>query len=159
MPWLVWQTSDLAENHAGIRSWIAESGLTNVRDPLLLNVEEPGDMAGEYHGVFSANTAHIMNSQAVPCMFDLIGRLLSDNGVFCLYGPFNQDGKFSSVSNQQFDESLRRQDPEMGIRDLADLDEFASRSMMRRDNLFAMPANNLLAVWRRTEIGKENDPS
>ena len=31
MPWLQWQTSDLAENHPGIDSWIADSSLENIR--------------------------------------------------------------------------------------------------------------------------------
>ena len=33
MPWLTWQTSDLGENHKGIRSWTSDSGLANVLDP------------------------------------------------------------------------------------------------------------------------------
>ena len=32
MPHLTWQTSDLAENHRGIKSWIADSGLANVKE-------------------------------------------------------------------------------------------------------------------------------
>jgi SAM-dependent methyltransferase len=105
MPWLTWQTSDLAENHPGIRSWIADARLPNVRDPILLDVAEA-----------KANTAHIMSMPAVRCMFDVAGRLLSEDGVFCLYGPFNEDGEFSSDSNKNFDRSLRSQDPVMGIR-------------------------------------------
>jgi len=149
MPGLTWHTSDLAENHQGIRSWLADARLPNVRDPLLLDVLQSDGVNGEYDGVFSANTAHIMGLPAVRCMFELTGRLLSDVGVFCLYGPFNQDGKFSSESNQRFDASLRSQDHAMGIRDLEELDEFAGSSMMRRERLYAMPANNLLAVWRK----------
>lgn len=149
MPWLIWQTSDLAEKHEGIRSWVSDSGLPNIRDPLLLDVEQPGRLCGVFDGVFSANTAHIMNIRAVGRMFDLVGQLLPDGNVFCLYGPFNQDGKFSSESNKRFDASLRNQDPAMGIRDLEDLDGYAGRSEMCRERLYAMPANNLLVVWRK----------
>jgi cyclopropane fatty-acyl-phospholipid synthase-like methyltransferase len=151
MPWLTWQTSDLAENHDGIRSWIADSRLTNVLEPILLNVETAQDFEGEYDGVFSANTAHIMSMKGVACMYALVARVLVAGGVFCLYGPFNQDGKFSTESNRRFDESLRKQDPAMGIRDLADLDDFAATCMMQRDWLYAMPANNLLAVWHKQD--------
>jgi len=159
MPWLTWQTSDLAENHPGIRSWIADAGLPNVRDPILLDVQQAQGVNGAYDGLFSANTAHIMSMPAVRCMFDVAGRLLSADGVFCLYGPFNQDGKFSSDSNKDFDRSLRSQDPVMGIRILEELDEFAAGSMMQRERLYAMPANNLLAVWRKQGIQEENDDS
>jgi len=149
MPWLDWQTSDLAENHQGIRAWISNSGLTNVREPILLNVEEPGELDATYDAVFSANTAHIMSLRAVIRMFELVGRLLSAGGVFCLYGPFNQDGEFSSESNRRFDASLRKQDPVMGIRDLEHLDSFARKESMIRQGLYAMPANNMLAVWSK----------
>ena len=166
MPWMTWQTSDLAENHQGIRSWIADSGLPNVRDPILLDVRQADGVDNEYDGVcdaaydgvFSANTAHIMSIEAVRCMFDVVGRLLSPGGVFCLYGPFNQDGAFTSESNERFDQSLRNQDPAMRIRDLEELDGFAGESAMRRERLYAMPANNLLAVWRKNE-GTNNDDS
>ncbi len=157
MPWMTWQTSDLAENHQGIRSWIADSGLGNVRDPILLDVERADGVDAEYDGVFSANTAHIMSIQAVRCMFAVVGRLLSPGGVFCLYGPFNQDGAFTSESNERFDQSLRSQDPAMGIRDLEELDSLAGESAMRRERLSAMPANNLLAVWRKNGITKNDD--
>ena len=159
MPWLTWQTSDLAENHPGIRSWIADASLPNVRDPILLDVAEAKGVNGEYDGVFSANTAHIMSMPAVRCMFDVAGRLLSDDGVFCLYGPFNEGGEFSSDSNKNFDRSLRSQDPVMGIRNLEDLDDLADGSMMHRERLYAMPANNLLVVWRKQSMLKENDDS
>jgi cyclopropane fatty-acyl-phospholipid synthase-like methyltransferase len=151
MPWLNWQTSDLAENHAGIRSWIAGAGLANVRDPILLDVERADEFEARFDGVFSSNTAHIMSLNGVRCMFDVIGRLLPDGGAFCLYGPFNQNGEFSSDSNRRFDASLRRQNPAMGVRNLEELDEFAKKQSMHRDRLYAMPANNQIAVWRKSE--------
>jgi len=157
MPWMTWQTSDLAENHQGIRSWIADSSLPNVRDPILLDVQQAVGVDAGYDGVFSANTAHIMSIGAVMCMFDVIGHLLSAGGVFCLYGPFNQDGAFTSESNERFDQSLRSQDPAMGIRDLEELDSFAGKSAMRRERLYAMPANNFLAVWRKNGVIVNDD--
>ena len=153
MPWLTWQTSDLEENHEGIRSWIGEAGLENVLNPLQLDVQRPSGVGGgEYDAAFSANTAHIMSMAAVSCMFDVVGQALSRGGVFCLYGPVNRDGEYTSDSNRRFDQSLRQQDSSMGIRDLADLDRFANRSNMHRKRLYAMPANNALAVWRKEDL-------
>lgn len=149
MPWLRWQTSDLSENHDGINAWIAEAGLNNVTAPLELNVEETLQTEEKYDGVFSANTAHIMNIEAVRCMFGIVGDCLSGGGKFCLYGPFNIDNEFTSDSNRNFDASLKSQDPAMGIRDLADLDGFAEVNNMHRSNLYAMPANNMIAVWTK----------
>ncbi len=157
MPWLNWQPSDLAGNHQGIKSWIADSGLENVRDPLSLDVEQADGVDGEYGGVFSANTAHIMSVAAVRCMFDVVGRLLTPAGAYCLYGPFNLDGEFTSQSNERFDQSLRSQDPAMGIRDLEELDGFAGKAAMRREKVYAMPANNLLVVWRKNGATSSDD--
>lgn len=150
LPHLNWQTSDLDENHAGIRSWIAASGASNVLPPRSIDVREARIEAERYDAVYSANTAHIMSFEAVGAMFELVGRALRHAGMFCLYGPFLLDGEFTTQSNADFDQSLRARDPLMGIRDLAAVDALAAAQGLRRERLYAMPANNLLAVWRKT---------
>ena len=148
---LVWQTSDLAANHPGISAWIDAAGLPNVLPPLDVDVLTAVDVAGEFDAVFSANTAHIMSMAGVRRMFELAGRTLPAGGLFCLYGPFNIDGQFTSESNEQFDRSLRAGDADMGIRDLRDLDELARQFRLHRLRLYAMPANNMIVVWRKQE--------
>ena len=150
MPWLTWQTSDREQNHQGINAWIDTAEVENVRRPLALDVQEPADIAATYDGIFSANTAHIMSIAAVRDMFGLAGELLERDGKFCLYGPFNRNGEFTSDSNRRFDESLRVQNPEMGIRSIEELDDFAGSVNLARLRFFAMPANNNLVVWVRT---------
>jgi cyclopropane fatty-acyl-phospholipid synthase-like methyltransferase len=152
MPHLSWQTSDLPENHDAITARLAAGAAPRVRPPLALDVEhaEPPEM--RFDAVFSANTAHIMSLRAVQRMFALVGRVLPDGGRFCLYGPFNFDGEFSSESNARFDASLRHRKASMGIRDLSDLDEFAADAGMQRVRLYAMPAMNHIAVWEKTAV-------
>ncbi|NCF51235.1 DUF938 domain-containing protein [Gammaproteobacteria bacterium] len=154
---LEWQTSDLDENHAGIRLWLAHAGLANVRPPLLLDVGTSGMLPLHYDAVFSANTAHIMNLHEVEKMFGLVSSALRSDGVFCLYGPLREGGDFNAVSNAEFDESLRRRDPAMGIRDIEQLDDFASTGAMKRVRRYAMPANNMLVVWRKYRSGERRD--
>lgn len=149
MPWLGWQTSDVRENHDGINAWLEEAGLDNVKAPLELDVEKPFQSDDRFDAVFSANTAHIMNIEAVECMFRIAGESLIVGGMFCLYGPFNLDGEFTSDSNRRFDASLKMQNQAMGIRDLADLDAFAKANSLHRTSLYAMPANNMIAVWAK----------
>ncbi len=149
LPDLVWQTSDLVENHAGIESWIAESALDNVRSPIELDVCEHEVGLTRFDAAFSANTAHIMAIEAVECMFRVVGAALDSGGVFCLYGPFRVGGEFNTASNAAFDADLRRRNARMGIRELETLDEFALDSGMRRIRLYAAPANNYVAVWRK----------
>lgn len=149
LPWLSWQTSDRDENHATINAWLAECDADNLLPPLVLDVARAPALNDSYDGVFSANTAHIMSEREVEQMFSLVAEWLAPNGIFCLYGPFNIDGDFTSESNKQFDASLRSQDPKMGIRELEKLHDFAADQGLTRSSLFAMPANNFLAVWRR----------
>lgn len=152
MPHLRWQTSDLAENHDGIRAWVRDSVLENLLPPLSLDVLSADVEAESFDGVFSSNTAHIMSFAAVKKMFALVAKALVSDGVFCLYGPFRQGGAFNTPSNAAFDESLRTRNPDMGIRDLEALDGIAQDHGLSRARLYTMPANNHLAVWRRREI-------
>jgi len=151
LPWLNWQTSDRLQNHGGINAWLADAALPNVDRPLCLDVEDADGVPGEYDAVFSANTAHIMNLEAVKCMFEFVGNRLTPGGCFCLYGPFKIDGEFTSESNRAFDTSLRSQDTRMGIRDLDALQGMASGNGLVHDKSYAMPANNMLVVWRKNQ--------
>ncbi|MBT8081731.1 MAG: DUF938 domain-containing protein [Gammaproteobacteria bacterium] len=149
LPYLVWQTSDLDQNHFGIEAWISHAQLDNVIAPLSLDVRTASVEPATFDAVFSANTAHIMDVDAVRSMFRIVGDALRDGGVFCLYGPFRVGGAFNTASNEAFDASLRQRDPVMGIRDLEALDEFASQAALLRRRLYAMPSNNCTAVWQK----------
>tara|TARA_R110002096_G_scaffold117236_4_gene254162 strand:- start:4368 stop:4970 length:603 start_codon:yes stop_codon:yes gene_type:complete len=149
MPHLVWQTSDLDENHAGILARLADARLDNLRAPLSLDVQSARLAGQHYDAVFSANTAHIMSLTGVEKMFRLVGDIVPSGGVFCLYGPFRQNGAFNTASNEAFHQSLQSRDARMGIRDIEELDGFATAAGLRRVRLYAMPANNHLAVWQK----------
>ena len=144
---LAWQTSDRDENHESISAWINGAELPNVLPPLSLDVRTAVLPRSSYDAVFSANTAHIMSFAAVEKMFELVSGVLKEEGVFCLYGPFAIGGEFNTPSNEEFDRSLRNRDPEMGIRNLEDLDRLGLNGRLYRARLYAMPANNNLAVW------------
>lgn len=149
MPHLVWQTSELAEHHAGINAWIAHAALDNVLPPFELDVRQADLDPASFDAVYSANTAHIMSIAAVQRMFSLVGDVLRADGVFCLYGPFRIGGTFNTASNEAFDRSLRERAAEMGIRDIETLDEFGVGGGLHRQSLYALPANNYMAVWTR----------
>lgn len=149
MPHLTWHTSDLAENHAGIRAWLAEAALPNTTGPVSLDVRDRAWSAPGADAVFSANTTHIMHWDSVVALFEGVGKLLVHEGLFCLYGPFNYGGQYTSESNAQFDEWLHERDPLSGIRDFEDLDRLAGQAGMRLEHDYAMPANNRILCWRK----------
>ena len=149
MPHLIWQTSDLAQNHASISAWIQEANLPNVLPPLLLDMEQPDWPVQTYDAVFTANTCHIMAWHQVENMFAGAAQRLNAGGKLCVYGPFNYAGKFTSDGNFQFDAALREKAPHMGIRDSEAVNALAQAQGLHLLADHAMPANNRLLVWQR----------
>jgi len=143
LPHLVWQPSDVAENLAGIREWIAEPA------PIELDADKPFP-AVDADAVFTANTTHIMSWPQVERTFAGIGALLPAGGVFALYGPFNYGGKHTSESNARFDAMLRGRDPLSGLRDAEAIIALAAKHGMTLAEDNTMPANNRLLVFRKT---------
>lgn len=147
LPHLSWQASDVAANLPGIRAWHAAHPAANLPPPIMLDVDEPWpDVVAD--AVFSANTAHIMSWRQVCALFCGVGRLLPPRGLFLLYGPFNEAGRFTSDSNRAFDLSLRAAVPHRGIRDREALEAVAALSGLGFERSLPMPANNQLLVFR-----------
>jgi cyclopropane fatty-acyl-phospholipid synthase-like methyltransferase len=149
LPGLLWQTSDLAENHADIEARLAEAGLANVLPPLILDVGKGDWPAERYDAVFSSNTAHWMSWSEVACLFSGVGEILEVGGVFCLYGPFNYRGDYTAASNASFDRWLKARDPSSGIRDFEAVDALAREAGMTLESDHEMPANNRMLVWSK----------
>jgi SAM-dependent methyltransferase len=150
LPHLIWQTSDLPENHAGINAWIAEAGLANVLPPLTLDAADPKSWPDQcFDAVFSANTLHIMGWPEVESLFAHLPRLLDAQARLVIYGPFNVGGAFTAPSNATFDAQLRAGDPRRGIRDLEAVQALAAQSGLDFVADIEMPANNRCLVWRR----------
>lgn len=151
-PQLVWQTSDRDENHEGIRQWLSDAALPNVKAPLSLDVagEWP---TGKFDAVYSANTLHIMSWPEVEQFFAKLPRVLTNDGVLAIYGPFNYGGRFTSDSNAAFDAALRAAVPHRGIRDFEAVDRLAQAAGLHLLKDHATPANNRCLVWQRDVIG------
>lgn len=149
LPHLTWQPSDHPSNYQLCEPWLAEARLPNISKPLALDASTSDWQLPAINGVFSANTAHIMSWPEVEAMFHGVAAHLQQGEAFCLYGPFNYDGKFTSASNQQFDASLKQRNPAMGIRDMDDLKQLGKESELALESDFEMPANNRVLVWRK----------
>ncbi|MGD8380037.1 MAG: DUF938 domain-containing protein [Gammaproteobacteria bacterium] len=148
LPHVIWQTSDLPDNHPGIRAWLAE-GPANARPPLALDVSDPDWPVSRVDAAFTANTAHIMHWPAVEAMFAGLGRLLPPGAPFCLYGPFHRDGRPTAPGNAEFDAWLRARDPGMGVRDIKDVLALGEAHGLSLVTDHAMPASNRLLEFRR----------
>jgi hypothetical protein len=140
----------VAENLPSVRAWRKEAQTPRLREPIELDVDRPFP-ALEADAVFSANTLHIIAWAQAERMVAGIGELLPAGGVFAVYGPFNYGGKYSAPSNEAFDAWLRGRDPKSGLRDVEALVTLAGRHdlVLKEDN--AMPANNRLLVFRKSD--------
>ncbi|MDM3870427.1 DUF938 domain-containing protein [Porticoccus sp. W117] len=149
LPHLQWHTSDLPDNHSGINHWIDECPSDNLYRPLLLDADMPKWNLEDIDGVFTANTCHIMSWQSVQNLFARVGKILQPGGRFCIYGPFNYNGQYTSESNASFDVWLKEQAPHRAIRDFESINELAEKRQMKLVDDYEMPANNRLLVFEK----------
>jgi cyclopropane fatty-acyl-phospholipid synthase-like methyltransferase len=149
LPHLQWHTSDLAENHPGIHAWLEEAALDNVAPPVVLDMQAPDWPDIAFDAAFTANTAHIMAWPQVETMFAGIAARLPPDGLFCVYGPFNYEGRFTGQGNADFDAALWAAAPHRGLRDIEAVTSLAGEQglVLQADN--AMPSDNRLLVFAR----------
>ncbi|MGD9651126.1 MAG: DUF938 domain-containing protein [Candidatus Dadabacteria bacterium] len=150
LPHLVWQPTDLPDNIPGIKMWVDEAGLPNLKDPIVLNVADALWPVEKADGVFSANTLHIMSKPRVGCFFDGVEVVMREGGTLCIYGPFNYGGGYTSDSNKKFDGWLKGRDPESGIKDFEWVNSLAERAGLELVKDHEMPVNNRLLEWKKT---------
>ena len=74
--------------------------------------------------------------------------MLERDALVAIHGPYNRYGRYTSWSNAAFDASLKSADPLRGLRDVADVDRLARAAGLTLVDERAMPANNLMLVWR-----------
>lgn len=154
LPHLKWQTSDVLANHVAIHAWHTAHPATNLYAPLAFDLSTdsvPVNQATDtpYDAFFTANTLHIIAWPLVERLFALAGDPLPLHGKLIVYGPFNENGQYTSASNQQFDRSLRQRDPESGIRNKEDILTLANQHNLKLSNTYALPANNQLLVFTK----------
>ncbi|WP_367104161.1 DUF938 domain-containing protein [uncultured Psychrobacter sp.] len=153
LPHLQWQTSDVIDNHHIIKAWHNAYPTSNLYAPLTFDLRTdalPKSVTGKlYDAVFTANTLHIIAWSLVENLFKLAAEALPTNGKLIIYGPFNENGHYTSASNQSFDLSLRQRDPSSGIRNKEDIIILAKQHHLTLGNQYQMPANNQILIFKK----------
>lgn len=150
LPHLQWQPTELANNLAALTLQYENYRGKNLAPPLLLDIDREPWPVKQTDVVFTANTLHIIHWPQVCRLIANVGKLLPSDGLFCIYGPFNIDGCFTSVSNERFNRQLKMRDPLSGIRDVVDLQKQSKKyGLFLRENS-TMPANNHLLIWHKS---------
>ena len=146
LPHLIWHTSDQPHYHEGIAAWMRDSSVDNVKPPVAFTVGQDVYPNLDVDGVFTANTAHIMQKSEAKLLMETVALHLPKGGVFCQYGPFTHNGKFTSDSNQAFHHSLLERGFG-GYCDINDLTVWAGELSLQ--DIIDMPANNHMLIWKK----------
>lgn len=150
-PHLRWQpTEPEAARRASIEAWRRHVQLDNLLPPLALDVQKPWPVE-RADAIYAANVVHVSPREAATALLQGAARVLAEGGPLVVYGPFTRHGAFTTPSNAAFDETVRGWDPSYGIRDLDELIDEARGYGLEIERIEDMPANNFLAVWRRTD--------
>ncbi len=155
-PHLTWQTTDQSEYLEGIRAQLQNTPQSNVLEPFELDVNQidwlahSQDKSAGYPLLYTANTFHIMTEQDVIEFFAGLPKIVSSHATLIVYGPFSYQGKFTSLSNAEFDQRLRQRGVGSGIRDIDFLTPLANQAGFKLKQDVAMPANNQILVWQKS---------
>ena len=148
-PKIKWVTSDIKENHAGIKAWLNEYQLKNISGPEKLKIGVDDFPRGKFDFVFTANTLHIMSWKECKAFFKLLGKRLRKDSLFIVYGPFNYNGEFTSESNANYDLWLKERNELSGVRNFEDICRNMEKAGFELLSDYDMPANNRILVFKR----------
>jgi len=129
-PDVAFQPSDLTEEvFASIEAKRAEQGNANVRDPIRIDLTDAATFPSDerrYDAIFVINIFQVAPVAINDGIAALAAKTLKDDGRVYIYGPFKIDGRYTTPSNQAFDEEIRAAAvPEWGLKDVRDLEAAA----------------------------------
>ena len=149
-PQLDWQPSDIhGDAISSIAAWRDAAGLPNVRAPVELDASSPDWPVDRADAVLSINMVHISPWASALGLIAGAARILPSGGPLILYGPWLMADTPTATSNLEFDASLRARDPEWGLRSVELFAAAAADKALRLEQTRAMPANNLMLLFRR----------
>lgn len=151
-----WLPSDPnPELQASIAAWTAQFPADNLYPPLELDASQPiwpverdAHLPSPIVAIVNINMIHISPWSACLGLIAGAGRILPPGGILYLYGPYKQGGEHTAPSNATFDQSLRSQNPEWGVRNLEDVIAAAKQENLQLQKVYQMPANNLSVVFQ-----------
>ncbi|PHP16572.1 SAM-dependent methyltransferase [Sphingobium sp. IP1] len=149
-PALNWQPTDPDPAAlASIAALRGDAGLPNLRVPLLLDAAAANWPINAADAILCINMVHISPWTATLGLLRVSADLLPPGAPLILYGPYLEQGVPTAPSNLAFDRSLKDRNSQWGLRDVADVDKAAAACGLAPARRVAMPANNLMLVYRR----------
>jgi hypothetical protein len=151
-----WLPTDLDEdNIASIAAWREEVDASNLLSPQTLDVLAPrwsveaSVLPEPISAIVNINMVHISPWSCCEALFDGAARIIKAHAPILIYGPFKRSGEHTAPSNAAFDQQLRAQDPQWGVRNLEDVINVAEARGFSCGVVVPMPANNLMVSFIR----------
>jgi len=143
-----WQCTDIDAESRVSQAAYALDFPDRMSSSLEIDVTVPDWQTGfsNINAIFCANMIHIAPWAAAEGLARGAGNLLDDGDFLHLYGPFLLESG-NAPSNVKFDESLRRRNPEWGVRTLTSVKHIFADEGLKLESAIEMPANNLLLVF------------
>lgn len=159
----LWLPSDIGEIQLkSIEAWREDALPPTLLKPIYLNVMEKdwpqqivqslsarGDPTNILSAIVSINMVHIAPWAATEGLLWGSECLLPKGGILYLYGPYQRGGKHTAPSNEAFDQMLRSQNPDWGVRALEAVIDLAAQHQLCWREIIPMPANNFSVVFER----------
>lgn len=152
LPPVTWTPSEASEDGcAAIEAWraLCPELRDRVQAPVLIDAACPPWPGPKVDAVFVANLTHISPWAATLGLMAGAAARLRAGGLLLIYGPFNEDGRFTGPGNAAFDADLKMRKPDWGLRDRAAVDAAAASQGFVAEECQKMPADNRLLVYRR----------
>jgi hypothetical protein len=149
-PELDWQPTDPDPDAlSSIEAWRADTGLGNLREPVILDAAASTWPVRSADAILNINMVHISPWEAALGLLDGAARVLPGGGKLILYGPWLVAGVETAPSNLAFDADLKRRNPAWGLRQLEQFAAEAERRGLIMSDQREMPANNRMLLFTR----------
>ncbi|SFQ13275.1 Protein of unknown function [Nitrosomonas cryotolerans] len=136
-----------------IKKLIREQGNNNIADPIHLDLTQPDtwfkpESENSFAVIFCINIFQVAPISIADGMMKCASHLLKDDGFLLIYGPFQEEGTFSTDSNKVFHETLSSVGvSEWGLKDIADLKKAATDHGLELKEKIDMPSNNFSLIF------------
>jgi SAM-dependent methyltransferase len=147
---VLWQPTDRTDDALeSIAAWRAESGASNLLEPLRFDLLDDTAPIERADAIFNANMIHVAPEVVTERLFLHAAALLGSGSPIVLYGPYRYEDRPLEPSNARFHESLQQRYEGGGIKLFEWVDSVARAHGFEHADDFPMPANNRLQIWRK----------
>ncbi len=152
LPALRWQPSDASrEALESIEARVREARRENLLPPVELDVRvTPLSLSGA-DAIVCINMIHITPWEATKALFRGAEQLLDEGQRLITYGPYRLHGEHTAPSNAAFDQNLRSQNVEWGVRDVDELQQLGNETGFDLEERAEMPENNMTLIWTKRD--------